>query len=120
MGQRAPPDEAELLKSLGNESDLMKSLGQFMGQEGMSELAGAANSQKPTIATKTAERKEPEYSLESNDAEGQLELVVSVPGLDSMQGVDLDVTEKRASLAFPSKVGLRPLQVELPAAVIPT
>lgn len=125
--QKAPPTEEEMMKiqrdMMGNESDLMKSLGQMMEKEGMIDPAGQAGvtqTPKPNITAKTPERKAPDFTLESNDAEGQLELVVVVPGLESMQGVDLDVTERRASLAFPTKVGLKPLQVELPAAVIPT
>jgi len=49
-----------------------------------------------------------------------MQLVVSVPGLPSMQGVSLDVTEREASLAFPGGVGLRPLKVALTTAVVPT
>lgn len=66
----------------------------------------------------TPERKPPEFKL-SETLDG-LQLVVDVPGLDSMQGVDLDVTDRRASMKFPSAAAIRPLQVELPFAVIPT
>jgi len=126
--QRAPPDEAELMKSAaelmrssGSEDELMKNLGKFMGEEGLPEpQAKAPQVLKPTINAKVPERKAAEFTLERDENEGLLQLVVAVPGLESMQGVDLDVTETCASLAFPSAVALRPLKVELPAAVIPT
>jgi hypothetical protein len=119
--QRAPPNEAEMLKSLGNEAELMKSLGKFMGEEGLPEpQVQTPQALKPTINAKVPERKAPEFTLERDDNEGLLQLVVDVPGLQSMQGVDLDITETCASLAFPSAVGLRPLKVELATAVIPT
>jgi len=116
--QRAPPSEAEMLKSLGNEAELMDKL---MSEAGIKEpQAQTPQALKPTINAKVPERKVPEFTLERDDNEGLLQLVVAVPGLESMQGVDLDITETCASLAFPSAVGLRPLKVELAAAVIPT
>merc|ERR1712139_432382 len=74
---------------------------------------------KPSISAKVPEKKTPEFVLDRDDNEGLLQLVVDVPGMDSMKGVDLDVTESCASIDFPSNVGLRPLKVELPAAVVP-
>jgi len=118
--QRAPADEKELLKSLGNEAELMKNLGKLMGEEGLPELQSRApEASKPTMTAKVPQRKAPEFTLDRDDNEGLFQLVVDVPGLESMKGVDLDVTESCASLAFPNSVGLKPLQVELPAAVIP-
>merc|ERR1712232_1194073 len=73
--------------------------------------------QKPSLRVKTPEQKAPEFTLK--EASTGLELVIAVPGLASMQGVDLDVTERMASLAFPSSIGFKPLQVELPAEVVP-
>jgi len=119
--QRAPPDEAEMLKNLGGDADMedmMKSLGMLMGESGDSK--SQAVPPKPSVTAKVAEKKAPEFTLERDDNEGLLQLLISVPGLESMKGVDLDVTESCASLAFPSSVGLRPLKVELPTAVVPT
>jgi len=62
-----------------------------------------------------AQLKAPDFSL--TEADDALSLSISVPGLSSMQGVDLDVTERCAALAFPSSTQLRPLKVELPKAV---
>lgn len=51
---------------------------------------------------------------------GKLQLVVHVPELQSMQDVSLDVSERRAALAFPAHNGLRKLEVQLPETVLPT
>merc|ERR1711979_83542 len=50
-----------------------------------------------------------EYNL--SEIDGGLQLIVNVPKLESMKGVNLDVTEMRASLSFPSTAALKPLQV---------
>merc|ERR1719310_2254780 len=74
----------------------------------------------PSLAVKTSSLKAPEFRLnEAADGES-LQLVVEVPGLLSMHGVNLDVTDQRAMLDFPAGVSLRPLQVDLPCAVVPT
>jgi hypothetical protein len=57
----------------------------------------------------------PEYDLKIEFA--SLLLTVNVPLLDSMQGVDLDVTDRTATLAFPKGSNLKPLTVALPEAV---
>jgi len=108
---RAPPSEEELAKELG----------ELMGDAKMREALqkeGAEAPGRPPLAVKTAERKAPEFELK--EVPEGLQLVVSVPGLGSMQGVNLDVTERRASLAFPTAATLKPLQVELPKSVIAT
>lgn len=115
--QRAPPDEAEMMKKLGNDKDFMR---QLMGEDSLPEPQTLPQAQKPTMTVKVPEKKAPEFTLERDDTEGLLQLVISVPGLESMQGVDLDVTESCASLAFPGSVGLKPLKVELPVEVMPT
>lgn len=74
-------------------------------------------SQQP-VAAKLPDRRVPEFVL--NDVEDGLQLIIQVPELESMRGVDLDITERRASLVFPASVSLKPLQVELPTAVVPT
>merc|ERR1712139_511063 len=74
---------------------------------------------KPSISAKVPEKKTPEFTLDRDDNEGLLQLIVDVPGLESMKGVDLDVTDTCASLAFPSASGLKPLKVE-PAEVAPS
>lgn len=117
--QRAPPSDTDILK----DKDLMKNLDNMMAQDGLGELMGSDNPQepqapKPKIVAKVAERKAPQFSMDRKD--DLVELVVDVPGLDSMQGVDLDVTDKSASMSFPSHVGLKPLKVELPVDVVPT
>jgi len=101
---KAPPDKAQLAKEL---SELM---GDAKLEEALRQEAGEA-------PRKPAERPVPEFELK--EVPEGLQLVVSVPGLSSMQGVNLDVTERRASLAFPVAVTLKPLQVELPKSVVP-
>jgi hypothetical protein len=127
--QRAPVSDADMFK----DNDLMKNLEHMMGEDGidpdaMKEFSNMLRSEnpqepqaqasKPSVAAKTSKLKAPEFKLDR--VEDQLHLVVDVPGLQSMQGVDLDVTDRKASLAFPSSVGLRPLKVELSEAVVPT
>lgn len=116
--QRAPPDESEMMKRLGEDKDFMR---QLLAEGDLPEPQSAKpQAQKPTVTVKVPEMKAPEFTLERDDTEGLFQLVVDVPGLASMQGVDLDVTESLASLAFPSAVGLKPLKVELPAQVVPS
>jgi len=130
--QRAPTDEADFMKSLGGDEAEMRAmlsklgmsddtLGELdKGLDGLLEPKGAPQAHKPSnIAAKFSERKAPEYKIVVDDNEGLLQLVVDVPKLESMQGVDLDVTDKCASIAFPSSVGLSPLRVQLPSSVIP-
>lgn len=74
---------------------------------------------KHQVSAKAPERISPKYSLTEASA-GLLQLIIDVPGLQSMTGVDLDVTERQASLVFPSTVGLKPLKVELPTNVVPS
>lgn len=124
--QRAPLSEADecskMLESLGGNTDL---LNKMFGEEGLPgfpqpQEKPQAKEPKPTVTAKVPETKVPEFKLERDDNEGLLQLMVDVPGLESMKGVDLDVTESHASLAFPSSIGLRPLKIELPSAVVPT
>lgn len=115
--QRSPVDDVEMLKNLGSDADFMKNFGQFMSEEGMP--PPQSETPKPSVAAKMPERRAPKFTLERDDNEGLLQLVIDVPGLESMKGVDLDVTDACASLAFPSSIGLRPLKVELPASVVP-
>jgi hypothetical protein len=105
--QRAPPTEEQIMKDMAN----------LMGVGGSEARQGTAE-KKPSVAAKVPECKAPEFTL-SEEADN-MRLTVSVPRLESMQGVSLDVTEQRASLAFPGGAGLKPLQVELPVAVVPT
>jgi len=108
---KAPPDEAQLIKELGH----------LMGPTGDADALGPKPNEpqprKTSVSVKVPEYKPPEFTL--TQVPGGLQLVVSVPGLASMKDVSLDVIERRASLAFPASVGLKPLQVELPEAVIP-
>jgi hypothetical protein len=119
-----PAATADLLKNLGNEYE--KAFGSELGSEyenmfgDLEKLPQPHSQSLKAQKPKAAEVKTATYTLERDDAEGLFQLAVSVPGLTSMQGVELDVTEKLASLAFPSSVGFEPLKVELDAAVIPT
>lgn len=79
---------------------------------------GSVAEPKQPVAPKLPDRRVPQFVL--NDVEDGLQLIIQVPELESMRGVDLDVTERRASLVFPASVSLKPLQVELPTAVVPT
>lgn len=115
--QRAPPNEADIMDSFGNDAEFMKKL---LEGDNMPDPKDWPQAMKQPMAEKIPERKEAEFTLERDDTEGLIQIVVGVPGLESMQGVDLDVTESSTSLAFPSSVGLKPLKVELPAEVIPT
>jgi HSP20 family molecular chaperone IbpA len=125
--QRAPPSDADMFQ----DKDLMKSLGDMMVEEGIdtdalknfnqllrNENPQEAQASKPSVLAKSSKLKAPEFNLDR--VEDQLHLVVEVPGLQSMQDVDLDVTDRKASLTFPDDAGLRPLKVELPEAVVPT
>merc|ERR1711862_874893 len=109
MGSGASADDMQMMKDLGN-----------LIREGNStpqpKVGEAPRASKPS-AVKMPERKAPEFTLSETPAE--LQLVLAVPGLSSMQGVNLDVTERRASMDFPSAVGFKPLQVELPSEFQP-
>lgn len=80
-------------------------------------LGGSQSGPNSKIEAKAPESKAPEFTL-SNEADS-LRLTIAVPGLESMQGVNLDVTEQRAVLEFPQGIGLNPLRVELPTKVVP-
>merc|ERR1711865_1072733 len=124
--QRAPPtpcDEADWIKGLGadEQAELMKQLGMEMGDDFLpTSQTNTPQAKKPSVVAKVPELKVAEFTLERDDNEGLLQLAVSVPGLESMQGVELDVTDSLASLVFPSSVKLKPLKVELPASVVPS
>lgn len=103
--QRAPATDEQVMRELGN----------LLGPD-----AGATPQtapKTPSVSVKTQEQKAPEFTV-SETPEG-LQLSICVPGLESMKGVDLDVTERHASFKFPSGAGLRPLEVALPKAVLP-
>jgi len=105
--QKAPPSDEQLLHEFG---DLLR--------ESEPESTAQAPEKKPNVTVKVPDRKTPKFEL--NQVPEGLTLAVSVPGLSSMQGVSLDVTEREASLEFPPSVNLKPLKVELPRCVIPT
>lgn len=119
----------EMLSKSGGDFGDMAAMEKMMGKDGadmakaLQSLSAAATSGEPGGAPKTkvqakaAALKVPEFTL-TEVAEG-LQLAVDVPGLTSMQGVNLDVTERKAALQFPGSVGLKPLEVDLPSAVRP-
>eukprot|EP00928_Gymnodinium_smaydae_P032125 TRINITY_DN23347_c1_g2_i1.p1 TRINITY_DN23347_c1_g2~~TRINITY_DN23347_c1_g2_i1.p1 ORF type:complete len:544 (-),score=154.50 TRINITY_DN23347_c1_g2_i1:73-1704(-) len=86
--------------------------------------AGGAVGSSAKVATKPVaaapKKAPPGYELSEVEEEGSLRLVVATPGLTAMKGVNLDVTERSASLEFPQESGLAPLQVQLPRNVEPT
>jgi hypothetical protein len=113
-----PPEGSEQ-KSPMAEEELMKELGSFLKENESRGAPQANGAPVPTpVKAKRPELLDPDYAL--TEVGDNLQLVVTVPNLTSMQGVDLDVTEQRASLAFPPSAGMRPLQVELPVHVVPT
>jgi len=105
---KAPPDENQLAKELEH----------LMGPASSPAPPPSQEAKPGGLAVKLPERKAPDFNLQQVPEGWQL--VVSVPGLASMQGVSLDVTERQASMAFPGSTGLKPLQVQLDTAVIPT
>jgi len=105
--QRAPPSEQELnakmAEVLGPDADKeLEQLEKLM--RGPDQAAGP-----PPIR-----REPPSYTLTEGE---QLQLNIVVPGLGSMKGVSLDITEFEASLFFPTATGFGPLAVKLPKAV---
>jgi len=104
---KAPPCDEQLLHDFGN-----------LLCESEPESAAQAPEKKSSVTVKVPDRKAPEFEL--NQVPEGLSLAVSVPGLTSMQGVSLDVTEREVSLEFPPSVNLKPLKVELAESVIPT
>lgn len=126
--QKAPANEEQLMQEFMKEPGLLKELSGLLGDEGGPGGAAPVEqgkfppkdreaASKPAIA-KMAERKAPAFTL--SEVSDGLQLVVSVPELSSMEGVELDVTERQATLVFPAEIELRPLQVELPLTVAPT
>lgn len=125
------PEGSTQTKVAPTEDELFKQLGNLMGEDtsfidgGATPDSGpggyprqASQSNTSPITAKTHERKSPDFKL-TETVDG-LQLVVFVPELRCMEGVDLDVTERKASLDFPSGIGLRPLHVELPVTVVST
>jgi len=106
--------------------DMMKQFGDLLGAS-FGESSGSRPAARdmddvdraPSLNVKTSSLQVPSFKL-NETASDALQLVVEVPGLLSMHGVDLDVTDRRAMLDFPAGAGLRPLQVELPCSVVPT
>lgn len=129
-GKEAP--SVDKLKDAFNDPDLLKEMANMppeelamMGDlksmlEDSAKMSPPSSGAEPkqSVAAKVPDRKTPDFVL--NDVEDGMQLVVQVQELESMRGVDLDVTERRASLAFPASVSLRPLQVDLPRAVVPS
>eukprot|EP00929_Paragymnodinium_shiwhaense_P024376 TRINITY_DN15016_c0_g1_i1.p1 TRINITY_DN15016_c0_g1~~TRINITY_DN15016_c0_g1_i1.p1 ORF type:complete len:558 (+),score=145.21 TRINITY_DN15016_c0_g1_i1:68-1741(+) len=113
---KAPPSEMDMMKEFGN------LLGSSFGDpaERRAREEDDTPDSQPSVSVKTSNLKAAEFKLKESEDGANLQLVVDVPGLLSMHGVNLDVTERRAMVEFPAGTGLRPLQVELPTAVVPT
>jgi hypothetical protein len=114
------PEGSNQSKTAPTDDEMLQQLGNLMGQD-TSLLTGGAAPGYPSGATKvsvkTPERKKLDFTL--TEVADDLQLVVLVPELRSMEGVNLDVVERKVSLDFPSSLGFQPLHVELPAAVVP-
>eukprot|EP00927_Polykrikos_kofoidii_P034173 TRINITY_DN29008_c0_g1_i1.p1 TRINITY_DN29008_c0_g1~~TRINITY_DN29008_c0_g1_i1.p1 ORF type:complete len:585 (-),score=112.91 TRINITY_DN29008_c0_g1_i1:147-1742(-) len=109
-----PPNDEQLMEHLGN---LLRE-NTDPSQHPLAESVKPSTA--PTLVKKPAEALPATFTLNEADDGCNLLLVVSVPGLTSMQDVNLDCTERQASLDFPSAARLRPLRVQLPHAVVPT
>jgi len=105
------------VKEPPSEEELMKELAAMTGEGAGMPKAPSGEAPRPGLSVKKQECKTADFTL--SEVSEALQLVVSVPGLESMKEVSLDVTEKRASLGFPGSAGLKPLQVELPTVVVP-
>lgn len=110
------PKGSEQAKGYSDEQ-MMKDFEKFGDLLGQREGDSLQSGPVPNVDAKAPESKAPEYTL-SDEADG-LRLTIAVPGLESMQGVNLDVTEQRAVLEFPKGTSLNPLRVELPTKVVP-
>lgn len=122
-GSQAPVNEADLIKGLeraygSDDAELIKQFKEISKDQ--PEGNAPPGAKKPSMVVKGPDSKTPEFTLERNDNDGLLELSVNVPGLESMKGVELDVTDNLASIVFPSSIKMKPLKVELPAAVVPS
>ncbi len=123
---------AEALKSTDleklaqlSEGEIMERIAQMSPEEKsmmndlQSLLDGSLKGEQPKEVKETKEsqdqRQVAEYKLEAVE-DGHV-LQIHVPELDSMKGVDLDVTCDNVTLVFPHS--FKPLQVKLPTAVIP-
>jgi len=113
-----PPDGSSQARppSAPSADEVLRQFGNLMGSKPPSVNSVKSNS----VAVKKVELASAEYRLEEAVDFDGLRLIVSVPGLTSMQGVNLDVTERSTSLDFPSSAGVRPLKVDLPVAVAQT
>lgn len=108
LGDLAPPGGP-------SEEELMKNLKSLMsGQAPQQNVAESGAQRTPVLR---AELVTPSHELA--EVANILQVTVSLPGLRSMEGVNLDVTERQASFEFPRDAGFRPLQVQLPADVVP-
>ncbi|CAE8632746.1 unnamed protein product [Polarella glacialis] len=112
-------DENALLKEFanmkGDDKAMMEELRAMMGGSAP-EAPGVAQPKVPAVP-KVPERKAPEFTL--NQVTDGMQLIIHVPGLESMSGVDLDVTERQAAVAFPSAVGTTQRQCLICLLLIP-
>ncbi|CAJ1342460.1 unnamed protein product [Effrenium voratum] len=102
-----------------SEGDLMERMNQMSPEEKslMNDLQSLLEGKAQAApAARLDERRSAEYSLTAVEAGHQLQ--IHVPELDSMRGVDLDVTQDCAAVVFPHS--LQPLKVSLPVAVAPS
>jgi len=105
---KAPVSEDQIIK------DLMAQKG--LSQEHWSEDMIRQSKSEKSVEARTPSFKAPDFEVKHGpDA---LQLVVSVPTLESMEDVSLDVEARSASLKFPLSAKLTPLKVALPEAVV--
>lgn len=116
--QLAKLSEGELMERVADMSPDEKSMMDDLRSLIENKVTAATASPSEPSRPKEPERQAADHSL--TEGEGSLLLAISVPELDSMKGVDLDVTKEAATVVFPASANLRPLQVKLPKAVLPS
>lgn len=137
-GELYGPGGSEQAKAAPSDTDMLKEFGHLLGNttDDPAKRAEVERLTKDLLAYKDKEKADataqksakpkatalppPEYTVEQGPDGTSLLLSVNVPGLESMQGVSLDVAEKSASLVFPVAANLGTLKAALPEAVVPS
>jgi len=114
LAELANLSEGEIMQRIAQMSPEEKSMMDDL--QSLLEAGQKQEEQKQKEPEPKEQRRSAEYSLTATEEGHQLQ--IHVPELDSMKGVDLDVTQESATIVFPHS--LMPLQVKLPTAVLPT